>query len=323
MSNVEPRPQATPCHSDGDADGAPPPIRQLDTRDSELGTGLTIRRALPNRHKRLVGAWCFLDHFGPLRLDQAGPDQHSGMRVGPHPHIGLQTVTWLIEGEVLHRDSLGYRQLIRPGQLNIMTAGRGISHSEETPEDHSPALHGVQLWIALPSRDKDMAPAFDHHSQLPVIEQAGLRIALFVGEFMAERSPARVHTPLVGMELHAIAPGEHHLSLDSTFEYGLMLTEGAMDCEGDVLTPGSFYDLGRGRQALRFRNDAPMRAILIGGEPLNEEIILWWNFVARDNAELASAREDWIRGGDRFGQVQGYDGPALEAPPLEGRFKTG
>ncbi|HWU84136.1 MAG TPA: pirin family protein, partial [Rhodocyclaceae bacterium] len=134
------------------------PIPQrLEARTSILGEGLLIRRALPHRERRMIGAWCFLDHAGPLDVSQ-GP----GMRVGPHPHIGLQTFTWMIEGEILHRDSLGYEQLIRPGQVNLMTAGRGISHSEESPLQRSPGLQLAQLWIALPSNRRDMTPAFEH-----------------------------------------------------------------------------------------------------------------------------------------------------------------
>jgi redox-sensitive bicupin YhaK (pirin superfamily) len=156
MSNLE-RPSATSVSTDCPEGSRQPVNQRIVTRDAVLGEGMTIRRALPSRHRRMVGAWCFLDHFGPV--DVSGGD---GLRVGPHPHIGLQTVTWPLEGEIVHRDSLGYVQRIRPGQLNLMTAGRGISHSEESPVDRPPGLHGAQLWIALPDANRNCNPAFDH-----------------------------------------------------------------------------------------------------------------------------------------------------------------
>src|SRR3954470_17266366 len=152
--------------------------------------GLTVTRTLPNKQRRMVGAWCFLDAYGPH--DLAGS---AGMRVGPHPHTGLQTVSWLVAGEVLHRDSLGHLQEIRPGQLNLMTAGAGISHSEETPAVHSGVLHGVQLWVALPGRDRDRPAAFAHHGDLPVLSDGGLTATVIMGELGGATSPARTFTP--------------------------------------------------------------------------------------------------------------------------------
>jgi redox-sensitive bicupin YhaK (pirin superfamily) len=154
--------------------------------------GLAVTRTLPHKQRRMVGAWCFLDAYGPHRL--AGTP---GMRVGPHPHTGLQTVSWLVAGEIVHRDSLGNRCEIRPGQLNLMTAGRGIAHSEETPAAHGDVLHGVQLWVALPAADRDVAPAFAHHWDLPVITEGGLSATVLMGELAGARSAARyAGTPL-------------------------------------------------------------------------------------------------------------------------------
>ena len=174
------------------------PVELLEGAPVALGgpRGLPVIRTLPNRQRRMVGAWCFLDAYGPHDL-AASP----GMRIGPHPHTGLQTVTWLLAGEILHRDSLGSVQEIRPGQLNLMTAGRGIAHSEETPARHSGVLHGVQLWVALPDADRDGPPAFDHHAALPVVADGGLSATVLMGSLAGATSPARCHTPLVGAEI--------------------------------------------------------------------------------------------------------------------------
>ena len=154
---------------------------------------IEVRRLLPLRRRRSVGAWCFVDHYGPMSVDGV-----AGMQVPPHPHIGLQTVTWLIEGGVLHRDSLGSEQMIRPGQLHLMTAGHGIAHSEESPDGHDPGLHGVQLRLALPEADRQVAPAVQHPAELPVTGLGGLRATAFAGALAGVRSPARVYSPLVG-----------------------------------------------------------------------------------------------------------------------------
>lgn len=167
--------------------------RLILARAAEVG-GLMLRRALPSRERRLIGAWCFLDHAGPADISQT-----AGMREGPHPHTGLQTFTWMIEGEILHRDSLGHEQLIRPGQVNLMTAGRGIVHSEESLPEHPPRLQAAQLWIALPDAQRHCEPAFEHYPNLPVLERDGFRMTLLVGEALGQRSPVRVYTPLFGM----------------------------------------------------------------------------------------------------------------------------
>jgi redox-sensitive bicupin YhaK (pirin superfamily) len=281
----------------------------LPAHEAVLGEGMRIARALPNRLRRMVGAWCFLDHFGPADVAQG-----QGMRVGPHPHIGLQTVTWLVQGEVLHRDSLGSLQAIRPGQLNLMTAGRGISHSEESPSPRSPSLHGAQLWIALPEAQRAREPAFQHVPDLPVVQHQGLRASVFIGEFLGQRSPATVHSPLLGVELLCQGPVEAVLPLRDDFEYALMMLEHEACFDGQALGIGSLLVLGKGRRELRVAAGSAARCLLVGGAPFGEDMRMWWNFVARTPQELRRASEDWNAGADYFGQVQGYDGRRLEAP---------
>jgi redox-sensitive bicupin YhaK (pirin superfamily) len=272
--------------------------------------GIEVSRTLPHRRRRMIGAWCFLDAYGPHHL--AGT---AGMRVGPHPHIGLQTVSWLVAGEILHRDSLGSLREVRPGQLNLMTAGRGISHSEETPARHSGVLHGVQLWVALPAATRDVPPAFAHHADLPVLRDDGLTTTVIMGELAGAVSPARCHTPLLAAELDLTAGATGSLPLRTDFEYAVLALDGAAEVDGVPLGPGPLLVLGDGRTSLRVSSEPGARLMLLGGEPFDERIVMWWNFVGRDHDEIVQAREDWAHGG-RFGRVHGYDGAALPAPPM-------
>lgn len=308
MSNLELQAAAS-VSTDCPAVSSQPVSQRIATRDAVLGEGMTIRRALPTRLRRMVGAWCFLDHFGPVDVSRG-----NGLRVGPHPHIGLQTVTWPLQGEILHRDTLGYTQVIRPGQLNVMTAGRGIAHSEESPQQRPPGLHGAQLWIALPDADRHCEPAFDHHPQLPVLVRDHVTITVLAGDVLGERSPARIYTPLVGIDLampHATATT---LPLRPDFEHGVLVLEGALSVENEPLAIGHFLYLGCGRDKLTLNAAAATRVLLIGGAPFNEEVLLWWNFVARSKAEINAARADWEN--NRLGEVRGYPGPRIPAPPL-------
>ena len=295
-----------------------PVIEVLPDHTANIGGGMDVRRALPHRLRRMVGAWCFLDHYGPVEL---GPDD-KGMRVGPHPHMGLQTVSWLFEGSVLHRDSLGSKQLIQPGQLNLMTAGRGISHAEETPKDHPPGIHGLQFWIALPEGRRHGEAAFDHYPALPAIARDGVEATLVVGEGLKERSPAKVYSPMVGLDLRFVDTGSRRMPLDPAFEHALIVIEGEVSVEGTAMTPGSLYYLGRDRELLTLANRAPARAFLLGGAPFGEEVLLWWNFVGRKSEEMQKARSEWEAEDARFGEVVGYDGPRLTAPELTTRLKT-
>ena len=274
--------------------------------------GFEVTRTLPNKPRRMVGAWCFLDAYGPVVLDPSS----AGMRVGPHPHTGLQTVTWLIAGEVLHRDSLGHTQEIRPGQLNLMTAGRGIAHSEETPVAHSPVLQGVQLWVALPHAVRDMPAAFAHHADLPVLRDGGLSATVLMGTLAGVTSPAAGHTPLVAAEIQLGSSAAGSLPLRPDFEYAILALDGPVTVDGVTVKPGPLLYLGAGLESVRLGAESPVRALLLGGEPFEERLVMWWNFVARDHDEIVQMRADWADETPRFGVVRGYDGARLPAPPM-------
>jgi redox-sensitive bicupin YhaK (pirin superfamily) len=196
-----------------------------------------------------------------------------------------------------------------------MTAGRGISHSEESPAERPAGLHGAQLWIALPDANRNCDPAFNHYPELPVLKRDGVTITVLLGEALGERSPGRIFSSLVGLDLAAEGDAEASVPLLPAFEYGALVLEGSALIEGNALAIGAFLYLGCGRTALRVRTAAAARVLLIGGAPFGEEVLLWWNFVARRKAEIEAARADW-EGSDRFGEVRGYPGPRLAAPPL-------
>jgi hypothetical protein len=271
---------------------------------------MVVTRTLPHRDRRMVGAWCFVDQYGPEDVSTA-----AGMRVPPHPHTGLQTVSWLVEGDILHRDSLGSHQFVRPGQLNLMTAGIGISHSEESPPERSPVLHGVQLWVALPEHDRHVHPHFEHHADLPVLTDSGVAVTVIMGSLDGSTSAAQVYSPLVGAEVVLAAGAQTALPLRPEFEYALLTLIGTVIVDGAELAPGPLLYLGMGRIDLSLRADAPSRVLLLGGEPFDEQIVMWWNFVGRSHDEIVDFRTEWSDG-DRFGDVRGYDGNPLPAPPL-------
>jgi len=274
---------------------------------------MTVRRLLPLRLRRSVGAWCFVDHYGPMSVDGV-----TGMRVPPHPHIGLQTVTWLISGNVLHRDSLGSEQMIRPGQLNLMTAGRGIAHSEESPAGHDPSLHGVQLWVALPDASRHTEPVFAHHAELPSAGIGGFTVTVFVGSLGGAQSPARMFSEIVGAELAAARDASGSISLAASHEHVIFVATGSARVdgagEGTVLRPGQLLYLDPGREQVGVSAAAGSRLFLLGGVPLGEQLLMWWNLVARTPEEIKAAVADWREG--RLGTVTGYDGAPLPAPPL-------
>jgi quercetin 2,3-dioxygenase len=288
-----------------------PPPERLEARSAEIGDGLTIRRALPNRHRRTVGAWCFLDHAGPMEFAAGG-----GMHVGPHPHIGLQTFTWMIEGEVVHRDSLGNEQVITPGQVNLMTAGAGIAHAEDSAPGPAGRLHAAQLWIALPEGQRHRPPAFRNYPQLPRLESGGFSVRVLAGSAFGQTSPAEVHSPLVGLD--ASAPGAAALTVPLTeaFEHAALTLSGTAIVAGEALAPGTLLYFGPGREQLTLRTESAARILLIGGAPFGEEVLVWWNFVARTREEIAQATHDWNAG--RFGAVHGSPAPALIAPDIAG-----
>ena len=274
--------------------------------------GIPVRRALPTRERRMVGAWCFLDHAGPVDYPAGG-----GVQVGPHPHIGLQTFTWMIEGEILHSDSLGNRQPIRPGQVNVMTAGHGISHAEESPNDRDGRNQLVQLWIALPDGERARAPMFQHCPDLPRMEREGFEITLLVGDWLGAASPATVFSPLLGADLRADNAAATTLPLRPGFEHAVVCLEGGIRIEGEALAPGTLLYLGLGRETLRIECDSAARLLLVGGEPFGEDVLLWWNFVGRSAEDMAQATQDWNHG-DRFGEVPGTKLRRLVAPGIAG-----
>jgi redox-sensitive bicupin YhaK (pirin superfamily) len=302
-------PVVSPCHP---LHHRPMNTEKIEAQRATVGEGFEIRRALPNRHRRMVGAWCFLDHAGPA--DYAAG---RGLVVGPHPHIGLQTFSWMIEGKILHTDSLGYRQWIHPGQVNLMTAGRGIAHAEESPGDEPGRFQLAQLWIALPDAERHREPSFHHYPELPLVERGGFRITVLAGTFAGERAPAEVFTPLVGLDLAAAGPARTTLTLDPDFEDGAMTLEGSVKVAGETLAAGALLYCRAGRDRLDVEADGAARLLLLGGRPFGEEVLLWWNFVARTYAEMEQATHDW-RDGGRFGEVGGARGARLVAPDLKG-----
>ncbi|MFJ1586387.1 pirin family protein [Streptomyces sp. NPDC088197] len=310
MSNLDTTPAATRCG--GRADVSAAPVRDLLAgRTVQLGESTEVRRLLPNLGRRMVGAWCFVDHYGPDDIAD-----EPGMQVPPHPHMGLQTVSWLHDGEVLHRDSLGSLQTVRPRELGLMTSGRAIAHSEESPRDHARYLHGAQLWVALPDATRDTAPSFEHHPVLPeVTGGGGLHATVILGDLDGASSPGTIHTPLVGADLTLAAGTDARLPLDPDFEYAVLTMSGESHVDGVPLTPGSLLYLGCGRRELPLRADTPASLMLLGGEPFAERIIMWWNFVARTSEEITEARTAW-QSATRFGDVHGYDGDRLSAPDL-------
>ncbi|TDC03859.1 pirin family protein, partial [Streptomyces sp. 8K308] len=308
MSNVETEPAVLRCGATADAgDGPPGPrVEILAPREVPLGgpRSMTVRRTLPQRSRTLIGAWCFADHYGPD--DVAATD---GMDVPPHPHTGLQTVSWLFSGEVEHRDSLGSHALIRPGELNLMTGGHGIAHSEvSTPR--TTVLHGVQLWVALPEAHRGADREFRHHVPEPVRVE-GAEIRVFLGSLAGAVSPVRTFTPLLGAELLVEPRATLALTVDPDYEHGLLVDRGDLLLADTPLRPADLGYLDTGHDTIHLTNtsDAPARALLLGGPPFGEEIVMWWNFVGRSHDDIVRARTAWENGTDRFGTVEGYDGP--------------
>jgi redox-sensitive bicupin YhaK (pirin superfamily) len=294
----------------GTAGVAAGPVRELHPgREVVLGESTRVRRLLPSLHRRLVGAWCFVDHYGPD--DVSGT---AGMVVPPHPHIGLQTVSWLLTGRVHHRDSLGNDAHIAPGELGLMTAGRGIAHAEHSPTPHPALLHGVQLWVALPSASKAVQPAWQHSAALPSFDDGGLQTTVILGTLAGQTSPGAAYSPLVGAALTARAGASTELPVEPDFEYSALVMSGDVTVDGVPLGVGAMLYLGTGRRRLAIAASADAEVLLLGGQPFEEKIVMWWNFVASDGEEIVQARRDW-EDGTRFGAVPDAGAP-LAAPPL-------
>ncbi|PFG32343.1 pirin family protein [Sanguibacter antarcticus] len=293
-------------------------------RDVPLGgpRAMTVRRTLPSKQRSLVGPFCFVDHYGPDDVARSG-----GMDVAPHPHTGLQTVTWLFEGRVLHRDSVGSVQTIEPGQLNLMTAGHGISHSEEGTLEHFPdqgVMHGVQLWTALPDAHRHAAPTFEHVAHAPTVTLDGATVQVFMGSFGGVTSPARAYSPLVAAQIDIPSGATVRLPVDRDFEHAVLVDAGDLTVDGEPVAPAWLAYLAPGADEIVLESAAePVRAVLVGGEPFGEEVLMWWNFVGRTHEEIVEARARWqdaIAGTEaglhRYGTVPGYDGAPLPAPEL-------
>jgi quercetin 2,3-dioxygenase len=287
----------------------------LHPREVPLGgpRAIKVRRTLPQRERSLIGAWCFADHYGPH--DVRGG---TAMDVPPHPHTGLQTVSWLFSGEVEHRDSAGVRAMVRPGELNLMTAGAGICHSEVST-DATTILHGVQLWVALPDSDRDTSRDFAHYVPEPR-SVAGARMRVFLGELAGDRSPVHTFTPLLGAQLDLDPGATVTLEVDPVFEHGVLLDQGSVEVAGTTLAVAdlAFEAAGSDRLEVVNRGASPARVVLLGGPPFPEQLVMWWNFVGRSHEDIVMYRQLWQDRDGRFGAVQGYRGAVsrLPAPPL-------
>jgi quercetin 2,3-dioxygenase len=271
-------------------------------------TGIDIHRTLPHRSIRTIGAWCFIDHFGPTTQEDA-------MSVAAHPHVGLQTVSWLFEGKVEHRDSVGSVQIIHPGELNIMTAGRGIAHSELSAPDAT-IMHGIQLWTVIPNSFRNTAPIFDHYSDLPVIKKKGLKVRLIVGEFMKEESEARIFSPLVGAEINLAAGSSYKLPVRTDFEYGALLVAGDIVIDEESVPLTNLYYSAPGKSSLQISTVSGAKFVLLGGAPFLEEIVMWWNFIGRSHEEIVEMRADWNGESKSFPHFADKIGGRIPAPEL-------
>lgn len=284
-------------------------------REVPLGglRAITVRRTLPAKDRSFVGAWCFVDHYGPQRVRA---NNEGGMDVPPHPHTGLQTVSWLFEGEIEHRDSGGAIGQVRPGELNLMTSGAGICHSEVSTES-TDVLHGVQLWVVLPDADRHTVRNFEHFAAEPVAltDDAGTA-RVFLGSLAdVAESPVHTYTPLLGAQLDLAPDAKVTLRLDPTFEHGVLLDTGAVSVDGEPLEFGDLVCQDEGPDSLVLQAGPDgARIILLGGEPFEEEIIMWWNFVGRTHDEIEQFREQWQAQAERFGEVEGYEGETLRIP---------
>ena len=245
--------------------------------------GLDVVRVLPTKGRRTVGAWCFVDLMGPVDAERPDP-----MEIGPHPHIGLSTVTWLLEGEALHSDSLGTQQVIRPGQLNWMTAGHGIAHAELAAR---PPFRGAQMWVAQPEATRHGASSFVHHADLPRVELDHADGWLFAGALDGQVSPARGDTPIVGLDL-ALRQGTSIVPAARTFEHAVVPLGGRIRVGPEAVEEGWLALVPAGIDELPLHTENEARVLVLGGEPLGERVEMWWNFVARDKEELNQAWRD-------------------------------
>jgi hypothetical protein len=291
-------------------------VEILSPRDVPLGgiRAMTVRRTLPQRARSLIGAWCFCDHYGPDDLTTSAP-----MVVPPHPHTGLATVSWLFSGEIEHRDSAGHHAFVRPGELNLMTAGRGISHSEYSTAETT-VLHGAQLWLALPDAAREIDPGFAHFAPEPVTGP-GWQARVFLGGLLGSTSPVPTHSPILGAELRLEAGARLEVPVEAAFEHGVLVDVGALRVEGADLAAHDLGYLEPGASVLHLEAAVETRVLLLGGTPFGEQIVMFWNFVGRDHDDVARYREQWQHllatgSDDRFSLPSGDPHGPLVSPVL-------
>ena len=286
MSNLETVPEEIICTEGARTNE----VEFLAPREVPLGgpRAMPVRRTLPQKQRSLIGAWCFLDHYGPDLVPESG-----GMRVPRHPHTGLATVSWLFTGKIAHRDSAGYEAIVRPGEVNLMIAGRGISHQEFSTPDTG-ILHGAQLWYALPDSTRNMAPAFEHYAPEPVRGE-GTELRVFLGALAGSCSPVPTYAPpLLGAEAVLMAGARLELDLDPSFEHGILLDTGEISLDGIPMAVDHLHYLRPGRSRIVLEaGQTPARVLILGGEPLGEQIVMWWNFVGRTHDEVVAYRAAW------------------------------
>jgi redox-sensitive bicupin YhaK (pirin superfamily) len=326
VSNLEKHPDEL-LIGDDEEEQYPKPrcVTILTAREVPLGgpRAMSVHRTLPNRERSMIGAWCFVDHYGPTDVRTG-----TGMVVPPHPHTGLQTVSWLFEGEIEHRDSVGSHAFVRPGTLNLMTAGRGISHSEVSTSNTT-VLHGVQLWLALPDASREVQPFFEsHETYVSVHDGATLRV--FFGTVAGATASATTFTRIVGAQIDVPPHTRVELPIDPRDEHGVLLDTGAVTIDGTPVARAelAFVELGASSLCIETADEAA-RLILIGGEPFDERIVMWWNFVGRTHEEIVASRTAWQAEALGQGSVDafaprftsahgdhGYTGRPLPAPEL-------
>lgn len=277
------------------------PLIQIPPKESDIGN-FQVKRFLPSAKKRSVGPFIFFDEMGPAFLHS-----NNAMDVRPHPHIGLSTLTWMIEGRLLHRDSLGSVQPISAGDINWMTAGRGIVHSERCPEEergHTRPIHGLQIWIALPSDQQEIEPYFQHipAHKVPKISQEGVEIALIAGQAFGQTSPVQVHSPTLYLDIRLASQRTFTLPNDQE-EQALFIIKGDLEIGDQHFTTGAFVLLPN--HALSVTSLESCHFVVLGGQALRTRRYLWWNFAATSKERIEQAKRDWVAG--QFGRVIGED----------------
>jgi redox-sensitive bicupin YhaK (pirin superfamily) len=273
----------------------------IEERAANIGNFL-VGRLLPFREKRMVGPFIFLDHMGPARMDE-----HQSFDVAPHPHIGLSTLTYLFEGSILHKDSLGTEMEIRPGAVNWMSAGKGIVHSERTPPHlrNSPKiLHGLQIWVALPKELEEMNPSFTHidEKDIPHWEQDGISFKLIAGEALGKKSAVPVHSKLYFLELKSSAKNKVSIGHSLFGESALYILDGSITCEGNSFHSKQIL-VAKNSTLCEFEMDANTTVCIFGGEPFAEERFIDWNFVATNKELIEQAKQKWLA--QQFEKVPG------------------